>query len=1069
MTASSARHRRARLVAAPPEPGPGGLQEAFVEELSRLKASDPLRPVTVLVGSDFLRLHLQRHLAVRLGGHANVSFLRLRDLARRLGAAHYLKAGRRRLPAAGRDLLLEETVRARAHGTYFNKIAATPGFIEALGATIRDLKDAGVEPVTLRAADSVAAKAAGSGGGPSGRKLADLADLFETYDDLLRDRRLYDEEDLTRAAGRAAAAATDPGREAAPVLVYGFYDANWQQRRLIQECLALAPGTVFLPYDASDPDDACAFSRPMLDWLASWIPERRELPGPRRPSGPEVRILAAPGEAREAVEAVRWLVTQARERSLPFGELGLVYRSAEPYRRLVSEAMEASGGVPHFLADGRPLAACRPARALLLLLRARQEGYTRRGVLDALASCGVEPTALWDRVSRQAGVVKGIEDWRARLRRLASGGARAPEREAARALLARVEGLHAALEALPGEGTWSAIAGAALDLLQEFVPEGARRDEVEATVAELGGLDDVASPAALGRFERVVRESLERRAAREEDESEFQRSGIFVGDVMLARLLQFQALAVVGLVEKGFPAPSRQDPILLDDERETVNRLLGEPRLALKSRRLDEERLLFRLARSAALEGLLLSYPRLDAATARPRLPSPFVLRAASEVEGRPIDYEALERLARWRRVGLAALAPDRPGESLFAREFDLGALRSAQARSSDSRLRKRVASFLHANPILSRALVAEAARWGEPRFTAHDGVILRPGVLESLQALHPVRGAPVSASRIEAYCACPLQYFLGQVLDLEPLEEPERAERLDPRRRGRLVHRILFDVYSELRERRALPLTVRHEAGALALLERSARRRFQQEDGEGLTGYPLLWEIDQEEIREDLATVLRSEARSADSAEWAPAHFELRYGMQRPEGDAEDGSGDDPASTSDPVPFEIAPGRRMALKGMIDRVDVSRDGDALRVTDYKTGRMSGYVEDGLAGGTSVQLPLYLTAAAHLLAGGGAGPRPAQARYLSVDRRGGFRSVGFDGEALERRRADLARVAAAFLDGVARGVFFAHPDPEICRWCDFQLACGEGREARFDRKKDDATAADYLRVRREVP
>src|SRR2546426_8889857 len=45
------------------------------------------------------------------------------------------------------------------------------------------------------------------------------------------------------------------------------------------------------------------------------------------------------------------------------------------------------------------------------------------------------------------------------------------------------------------------------------------------------------------------------------------------------------------------------------------------------------------------------------------------------------------------------------------------------------------------------RALEAEEARWGEPRFTAYDGVILRPSVLDSLRSVHPVRSTPLSAS----------------------------------------------------------------------------------------------------------------------------------------------------------------------------------------------------------------------------------------------------------------------------------------------------------------------------------
>jgi hypothetical protein len=69
---------------------------------------------------------------------------------------------------------------------------------------------------------------------------------------------------------------------------------------------------------------------------------------------------------------------------------------------------------------------------------------------------------------------------------------------------------------------------------------------------------------------------------------------------------------------------------------------------------------------------------------------------------------------------------------------------------------------------------------------------------------------------------------------------------------------------------------------------------------------------------------------------------------------------------------------------------------------------------------------------------------------------------------MESRRSDLAQVASTFANGVARGVFFAYPEDDECRWCDFKLACGEGREARLARKRGDETAADYLAMREEI-
>ncbi|HKY31456.1 MAG TPA: PD-(D/E)XK nuclease family protein [Candidatus Polarisedimenticolia bacterium] len=1065
------RHRGLRLVAGPPGPAPGRLEHAFVEEVRRLKAADPLRPITVIAGNNHMRLRLRRVLAVRLGGHANIRFLLLRDLARELGAPVLHDRGRRRLPSHGRELVLRETLAAHAHGTYFDRIALTQGFLDSLGATLSDLKEAGVEPALLRAAAAALRSQAARrpSAAISGRKMEDIAELYETYDDSLRERRLHDEEDLLKAAvSGASAAAPGSGRPQA-VLVYGFYDASWLQRRLIQEHLAFKQGTVFFPFDPADPGE-WDFARPMLEWLGGWIPELVHLPPAGPGPGPrEVAILSAPGEAREVVEATRWLISLARDRSLPFGSMALLYRGGDSYRRLVWEVMQGAGGVPHYLAGGRPQSWGAAARALLLLVEMRRDGLARRTVIDFLSLTEAEgPSALWDRLSREAGVVKGAGDWSRRLEALASarrrrsvrtahaGAAAFPpaESRAARELASRVEELSSALEALPQQGRWADLAESACALLRRFVPRALGPEPVERALSALGALDEITSPVSLEEFLERARAAIE---AQSDPEGEFEKSGIFVGGVMDARLLSFDAAAVVGLVERGFPAPPRQDPILLDAEREELNRLMGEPRLPIASHRLDEERLLFRLATSSATESLMVSYPRLEPATARPRNPSPFLLRLASSLEGRPVDFDALEGLGRTRRVGLAAVGPAVPGAAIAGREFDLCVLRRAMEEDDETSSR-RVASFLAFNPILRGALAAEEARWGESRFTAHDGVILRPSVLDDLRSLHPVRGVPISASRIERYASCPLKYFLGDVLRLEPLDPPEEAESIDPLRRGSLVHAVLFELFSTLRSHKALPLRPEGLETALEALRRLALRAFQREEAAGVAGHRLVWEVEKEKILDDLEAVVRAEAGDGS---FVPAHFEIRFGMPPFQGEP-----DDPASSEEPVPFELRPGGPpVLLKGKIDRIDLSADGRTVRVTDYKTGRMAGYKDDALLGGTTLQLPFYMLAAEALLGRSRPGVRAAEARYLSVDQRGRFRSVRFGAEALASRREDLARAAATFANGVDRGAFFAAPSSAACEWCDHTLACGEGREARFERKKTDATASDFLKLR----
>ena len=104
-------------------------------------------------------------------------------------------------------------------------------------------------------------------------------------------------------------------------------------------------------------------------------------------------------------------------------------------------------------------------------------------------------------------------------------------------------------------------------------------------------------------------------------------------------------------------------------------------------------------------------------------------------------------------------------------------------------------------------------------------------------------RQQPVSASRLEMWARCPYQYFLSRSLGLEGLPEAE-AEEISALDRGSLVHRIL--------ER-----FVGAPARDLETLLAVAVDEFAAAEQQGITGYHLLWEIQQATIRDRLAGVV--------------------------------------------------------------------------------------------------------------------------------------------------------------------------------------------------------------------
>src|SRR5207244_3408878 len=139
--------------------------------------------------------------------------------------------------------------------------------------------------------------------------------------------------------------------------------------------------------------------------------------------------------------------------------------------------------------------------------------------------------------------------------------------------------------------------------------------------------------------------------------------------------LPFQLVLIPGLVERSFPAPARQDPILLDAERDALNARYGTA-LAQRVHRAAEERFTFSHALGAAAARLIFSFPRLDAATGQVRVASHYLLRVAEALTGRPARYETLEKLTD--RIPVSRVAGN--GASLTRSEWDLAVVSRAVA-----------------------------------------------------------------------------------------------------------------------------------------------------------------------------------------------------------------------------------------------------------------------------------------------------------------------------------------------------------------------------------------------------
>jgi len=1042
------------------------LEEALLDHLAAEAGTAPLRFRPVIVPTNLLGRRLSRALAERTGGHADLRFMTLVDFAA-WAAPVPLTGGRALLPRRADEVVVRRLLDGGiAAGGYFEAIADRPGLARAVLATIRDLKEASYDPPAFEAA----ARSAGLRVRGRRGKCAELGRIWRAYEESLKEGQWADRLDLMR---EAAAAIEARGEPLPPLVVYGFYDLNPLQKRLVAACAGRADTVVFFPFVESASFD---YARPTLEWFLSLGFDREDLGGDLRvvPLPPETLIFSAPGETREAREDTRALVRLLEERDLSFQDVTVVMRSPSTYSDLFAEEFERLGASAYIEAPP-PLSRTRTGRSLLKLALAAENDFGRSDVIEFLSLADIElpdsprepPVSDWNRATIVAGITSGDGEWlpalgrlRSRIERAEPGGRFAEAHgglaDPIASLAAVVAGVLEELSDLPARATAAQYLSHLLTAFEATTRATEERSVVVSEARKLLAVSDVAGPITFSYFRELLRSQLDAGAPRGET---FGRGGPTALNIMSARGLRSPIVVVPGLVEREFPLRRRQDPVLLDGERAHLNEALGgDPLRALpiRSAGIDEERLLFRLAAQTAADTLILSFPRLDPATARPRVASAFLLRALEELTGERHDYEDLERSTRITRIPLSRRFPAIRREALTREEFDGASI----VRAVTSGALEEIAYLVRAAGPLPERLDMEEERWGKPFFTRYDGVLRAGTALEAAASLsgYTREGRPgkaVSATSLEEYATCPFRFFMHHVLGLEPVEEPEEALELSPLDRGQLYHAVLEDFLRELKS----------EGRALSPESRDALFRTSErlvENGPwNLLGYEGARLLVLQELETDLALWLSDEIR--DDSGLVPSHFEVRFGGRIRDHDDAD------LSTEGAVPFDALGDIHVEFGGRIDRIDISPDGRRARVIDYKSGKHPGRKKKVIYRGKRLQLPIYLMAARAMLGARHEGIDVESAEYRYVTAHGGDTSLALRSALLDERVDDLRKAVGLIVgEGIASGMFFPYPEDATCRNCDYADACTSAAVPLTEMKNGDKRAEFFTSALAEI-
>ena len=967
----------------------------------------------------------------------------------------------------------------------FAAIARRPGFPHAVVRTWHELRGAGLSGVTLEATKG------GDGG---------LAAILERTERELAEMKLADRAEIFRVA--RAAIERGEGFSDVAVLLLDVPLNEWIECDLVAALMRRAPrglataaagdGASILAYremlgvPETSPDGSAASNS-----LALLQRHLFEDTGPApRALDPSVALASWPGEARECVEIARRIQAEAAD-GVRFDRMAILLRAPASYRAHIEEALRRAAIPAHFARGTR-----RPdpaGRALLALLACRAQDLSARRFAEYLSLAQVpDPPAgseepweapdhdlapigpapqgdlfapapaptpsapdsprapwRWERLLVDAAVIGGRDRWRRRLdglvREIALRRSELAEDDARTAGLNRVaedlEHLRSfalpmidILDALPHEATWSTW----LEHLRRLAASAIRDPQgVLAVLAELDPLGPV-GPVDLSTVQHVLAPRLRELTVPAERPTQ---GAVFVAPIELARGLAFDIVFVPGLAEKVFPPRIVEDPLLPD----AVRQKLGAATLATQETRVATERLGLRLAVGAARRRMVLSWPRVDLEKARARVPSFYGLEAVRAATGTLPGFDELRSYAE--EGGEARLgwpAPERPEQAIDDSEFDLAVLARLQREPDPLKSTGAARYLLDANPHLGRALRARGRRWLR-RWTPADGLVdPDPDALAAI-GRHRMGARPFSPTALEHFSACPYRFFLQAVHRLQPREDAEALETIDPLTRGALFHEIQFEVLTRLRDEGRLPLDPAHLETAFAILQETVDRVAAASEERLAPAIPRVWMDGITGIRADLREWLRRSSESAHG--WVPDRFELSFGLadrDRPNADA--ASAKDPARVLD----------NLLLRGSIDLVERRSDG-MLRVTDHKTGKARVPAGAVVWGGAALQPMLYGLAAEVVLK---APVDSGRLYYCTADGDFTERAIQLD----EDNRGLTRRAIGIIGRALEEGFLPAAPAPDACRWCDYRTVCGPNEESRTARKPKDRLS-DLLDLR----
>jgi len=350
----------------------------------------------------------------------------------------------------------------------------------------------------------------------------------------------------------------------------------------------------------------------------------------------------------------------------------------------------------------------------------------------------------------------------------------------------------------------------------------------------------------------------------------------------------------------------------------------------------------------------------------------------------------------------------------------------------------------------ISKAIEIDKTRYSDPYGESeYSGFIAKDADDELKNKLKSLSEIEFSATQLENYAKCPYKYFVESILKLETIEEP--VEELEAFEYGSLIHSVLYEFYTILREKGIVLAGCESDEFKTAeeILFKIAKKRF---DDLKLSSEFAFYErekllgINGRKHQSILYKFLEEERKG--NVGFVPEFFELSFGNIKSERKSEQKFNN--TIVTDGV----------KLKGKIDRIDLNETEKTFIVLDYKLGGKKP-TSDDLLNGISLQLPLYLFAAKELI------KRELEKDFIPTDalvyslkfteKDFGRKSVGIktgkskaietgeEIDAAEEMIKNCIDMVNKFTIEISEGRFhlttLKNREAKVCGYCDFKRIC----------------------------